>query len=75
MPIVKKNDVYYGNENDDEIQNQPYILIRKRMPVSNAIDLALSEGMSKDKTEYIIGDNDNHYPEKFTDIEISYEEV
>ena len=56
--IRKKNDVYYGNENDDEIQNQPYILIRKRMPVLNAIDLALSEGMSKDKVDYIIGDND-----------------
>lgn len=56
--IVKKNDVYYGNENDDEIQNQPYILIRKRMPVLNAIELALREGMSKDKTELIIGDND-----------------
>jgi hypothetical protein len=56
--IIKKNDVYYGNENDDEIQNQPYILIRKRMPVINAIDLALSEGMSKDKTVFIIGDND-----------------
>ena len=56
--IVKKNDVYYGNENDDEIQNQPYILIRKRLPVLNAIDLALSEGMSKDKVDLIIGDND-----------------
>ena len=56
--IVKKNDVYYGNENDDEIQNQPYILIRKRLPVLNAIDLALSKGMSKDKVDLIIGDND-----------------
>lgn len=56
--IVKKNDVYYGNENDDDIQAQPYILIRKRMPVVNAIELALNEGMSKDKIDYIIGDND-----------------
>ena len=56
--IVKKNDVYYGNENDDDIQSQPYILLRKRMPVVNAIELALAEGMSKEKTEYIIGDND-----------------
>ena len=56
--IVKKNDVYYGNENDDDIQNQPYILIRKRMPVSNAVELALSEGMSQEKTDLIIGDND-----------------
>ena len=57
--IVKKNDVYYGNENDDDIQAQPYILIRKRMPVSNAIEFALNSGMSEDKIEFIIGDNDN----------------
>ena len=56
--IIKKNDIYYGNENDDDIQAQPYILIRKRMPVVNAIDLALAEGMSRDKISFIIGDND-----------------
>ena len=56
--IVKKNDIYYGNENDDDIQSQPYILLRKRLPVVNAIELALAEGMSKEKTDYIIGDND-----------------
>ena len=56
--IIKKNDVYYGNENDDDIQNQPYILIRKRLPKLNAIELALSEGMSKEKEDLIIGDND-----------------
>ena len=56
--IVKKNDIYYGNENDDDIQSQPYILIRKRMPVVNAIELALAAGMSEDKTDFIIGDND-----------------
>ena len=56
--IVKKADVYYGDENSDDIQTQPYILVRKRMPVSNAIDLALSLGMSEDKTDLIIGDND-----------------
>ena len=56
--IIKKNDVYYGNENDDDIQSQPYILIRKRMPVSNAIEFALAKGLSKDKTDFIIGDND-----------------
>lgn len=56
--ILKKNDVYYGNENDDDIQAQPYILTRKRMPVSNAIEMALAEGLSEDKTDMIIGDND-----------------
>lgn len=56
--IIKKNDIYYGNENDDEIQSQPYILIRKRMPVSNAIEMALDEGLSESKIDMIIGDND-----------------
>ena len=57
--IVKKNDIYYGNENDDDIQSQPYILIRKRLPVVNAIELALDMGMSESKIPFIIGDMDN----------------
>lgn len=56
--IVKKNDIYYGNENDDNIQSQPYIIIRKRMPISNAIEMALAEGLDESKLELIIGDND-----------------
>lgn len=56
--IIKKNDIYYGNENDDDIQAQPYILIRKRMPVSNAKEMALNEGLSEEKATFIIGDND-----------------
>ena len=55
--VVDKNDIYYGNENDDDIQTQPYILIRKRMPVVNAIELAESLGMTGG-FDYIIGDND-----------------
>ena len=57
--IVKKNDIYYGNENDDDVQSQPYILIRKRMPVANAVEFALNEGMSDSKCSFIVGDNDN----------------
>ena len=56
--IVKKNDIYYGNENDDDIQSQPYILLRKRMPVVNARELAESFGLGKEKLECIIGDTD-----------------
>ena len=56
--IVKKNDVYYGNENDDDIQSQPYILIRKRMPVVSAISLAVANGVGESKLNFIIGDND-----------------
>ena len=57
--IIKKNDIYYGNENDDEIQTQPYILIRKRMPVVNAQELAETMGVGAEKIKLIIGDNDN----------------
>lgn len=56
--IIKKNDIYYGNENSDDIQSQPYILLRKRMPVTNAVEYALAQGMGEDKISFIIGDND-----------------
>lgn len=56
--VIKKNDIYYGNENSDDIQEQPYILIRKRMPVMAAQDLAESEGVGAEKLAYIVGDKD-----------------
>lgn len=56
--IVKKNDIYYGNENDDDIQSQPYILLRKRMPVVNAREFAKAEGLSKENLDFIIGDTE-----------------
>lgn len=56
--VLKKNDVYYGNENDSDIQSQPYILIRKRMPVANAVKFALEKGLPASKKQLIISDND-----------------
>jgi hypothetical protein len=56
--IVKKNEIYYGNENDEDIQAQPYILLSRRMAVANAVEFALAQGVSAEKTQYIIGDND-----------------
>ncbi len=57
--VMDKADIYYGNENDENIQKQPYILIRKRMPLLNALELAEREGVSEEKLSLIIGDNDN----------------
>jgi uncharacterized protein (DUF1778 family) len=57
--VIDKTDIYYGNENDDDIQAQPYILIRKRMPVVNARELALREGCSQEDLEFIVGDNES----------------
>lgn len=56
--IIDKTDIYYGNENSDEIQSQPYILLRKRMPVSNAVELAEGMGVSQENIRMIVGDND-----------------
>lgn len=56
--VVKKNDIYYGDENSEDIQSQPYILIRKRMSVVNAIDLAVAHGVSNDMLHFILGDNE-----------------
>lgn len=60
MPVsekISKNDIYYGDENNSEIQTQPYILIRQRKSVIEARNLAASEGVPKEELEKIIGDN------------------
>lgn len=57
--VLNKNDVFYGNENDEDIQNQPYILIKKRKPVSEVQTIAENEGVSAEKVECIIGDLEN----------------
>lgn len=57
--ILNMVDVYYGNENDSDIQNQPFILAKKRMAVSEAQLLAKETYNKSDKEiEQIIGDED-----------------
>lgn len=56
--IINKNDIYYGNENDSDIQSQPYILIKRRLPVILVQEMALQNGVSEDKLELIKGDKD-----------------
>ena len=55
--VINKNDIFYGNENDDDIQNQPYILIRRRMPMVNALAYAEKSGVSAAKQDMILADN------------------
>ena len=54
--ILSKNDVLYGNENDSDIQRQPYILIKQRRPVIEIQQMAEAEGVSKEDLELIRGD-------------------
>ena len=57
--ILNKLDVFYGNENEPDIQLQPYILAKQRMSVLEAQKLAEKYGVSKEKISYLTGDDDN----------------
>lgn len=56
--IIAKNDIMYGNENEPEIQFQPYIIMRQRKPVKELRDLAKELGLEEEKIKSIVGDND-----------------
>ena len=57
--IINKTDIFYGNENDSDIQSQPYILIKQRKPVVEVQRMAEANGVGKAQIMHIIGDNDN----------------
>ena len=57
--IIDKNDIFYGNENNSDIQSQPYILIKQRKPVSEVQQIARDNGVSDDMLVHIMGDYDN----------------
>lgn len=55
--IISKNDIYYGNENIEDIQTQPYIIIKRRKPVSSIREYAKSvEGFDEAQLVSIRGD-------------------
>lgn len=59
--LIEKTDIFYGNENSSDIQSQPYILIRQRVPVVIVREMAKNRGLSEEKINQILGDNDNLY--------------
>ena len=56
--IISKNDIMYADENNDEIQDQPYILIRQRKTVIELQEYAEELGVPKEKILNIKGDKD-----------------
>lgn len=58
--VVKKGDIFYGDENSDDIQSQPYILYGKRMSVLNAREFAEANGVKYEDIRNITGDNDTY---------------
>lgn len=57
--VLNKCDVHYGNEQNEDIQSQPYIIVSKRVPVTEAREFARSNGASEDDIKTIKGDRDS----------------
>lgn len=57
VEIKSKVDVMYGNENEDDIQEQPYILLKRRTTLIQAQEYAKEKGLSKELLDCIHADN------------------
>lgn len=56
--VINKNDIQYGNEQNSDIQSQPYIIISQRKSVVEVQNIARAEGISEEDIKYIVGDTD-----------------
>ena len=56
--VIDKTNIYYGNENDSDIQSQPYILISYRRTVDSVKEEARLNGMSEEEIAKITSDSD-----------------
>lgn len=58
VEVIDKTNIYYGNENDSDIQSQPYILISYRRTVDSVKEEARQNGMSEEEIAKITSDSD-----------------
>ena len=56
--IISKNDIMYGNENEEELQLQPYILVRQRKSVIELQQMAKEQKIDPKLVATIQPDND-----------------
>jgi len=56
--IISKTDIMYGNENEEEIQLQPYILVRQRKTVEELKQMAEANKIDPKLIATIMPDND-----------------
>ncbi len=59
VELLSKTDIFYGNENDPDIQTQPYILIKQRKPIIELREIARKEEVPEEEIKLIVGDNFN----------------
>lgn len=56
--VVDKNNIYYGDETNENIEEQPYIIIAFRKPVSEVREEAKLKGVSNEAIELIVSDEE-----------------
>ena len=56
--MLNNVDIMFGDESSDDIQSQPYILVRQRKTVSEVRKLAKEKGLKEEEINAIVGDND-----------------
>lgn len=82
--ILSKADIFYADETNEEIQTQPYILLKQRVTVPEAKEIARSYDLSESKIKEIRGDkkhqeeagtsNHDEFDDKVTIITKFYKE-
>lgn len=58
LELIDKVNIYYGNENDDSIQDQPYMIIAYRRTVDSVKEEARRNGLSEQIVNSIVSDQD-----------------
>lgn len=58
VEVIDKNNIYYGNEADSDIQSQPYIIISFRRTVQSVKEEAKANKIADTEIENIVADND-----------------
>ena len=58
LELIDKVNIFYGNENDDSIQDQPYIIISYRKTVDSVKEEARRNGIAEDVIDSIVSDQE-----------------
>lgn len=58
LETIDKNNICYGNENDSNIQSQPYIIISYRRPVEEVRQKAREENIDEETIKLILPDSE-----------------
>jgi len=56
--LVDKNNLVLGNETEENLQSQPYIIISFRRPIEEVKEEAITNGVKKEDIDNIVADNE-----------------